>query len=42
MPEFLYDLGEAVVVDVKPEVATVKVLEARDAMLSGDYIALRK
>jgi hypothetical protein len=41
-PEFLYELGEAVVVDVKPEVSTVKALFARDAFLSGDYVALRK
>jgi hypothetical protein len=41
-PEFLYEMGEAVVVDVKPEVSTVKVLFARDAFLSGDFVALRK
>jgi hypothetical protein len=41
-PEFLYEMGEAVVVDVKPEVATLKALFARDAFLSGDYVALRK
>ena len=42
VPEFLYDLGEAVVVDVKPEMSTLKVTLSRDAMLAGDYVALRK
>jgi len=42
VPEFLYDLGEAVVVDVKPEMSTLKVTLSRDAMLTGDYVALRK
>jgi hypothetical protein len=42
VPEFLYDLGEAVVVDVKPEMSTLKVTLARDAMMAGDYVALRK
>ena len=42
IPEFLYELGEAVVVSVSPEISTVKVTIARDALLSGDYIALRK
>ena len=42
VPEFLYELGEAVVVDVKPEMSTLKVTLARDAMLAGDYVALRK
>jgi hypothetical protein len=42
VPEFLFELGEAVVVDVKPEISTVKALDARDAFLTGDYVALRK
>ena len=42
VPEFLYDLGEAVVVEVKPEMSTLKVTLSRDAMLTGDYVALRK
>ena len=42
VPEFLYELGEAVVIDVKPEMSTLKVTLARDAMLAGDYVALRK
>ena len=41
-PEFLFEIGEAVVVDVKPEISTVKALSARSALLSGDYVALRK
>ena len=41
-PEFLYEMGEAVVVDVKPEVSTVRALFAREAFLSGDFVALRK
>jgi hypothetical protein len=42
VPEFLFELGEAVVVDVKPEISTVKALGARDAFVTGDYVALRK
>jgi hypothetical protein len=42
VPEFLYELGEAVVVDVKPEMSTLKATLARDAILAGDYVALRK
>lgn len=41
-PEFLFDLGEAVVVDVKPEISTVRALSSRGAIQSGDYVALRK
>jgi len=41
-PEFLFEIGEAVVVDVKPESSTIQILNARSAMLSGDYVALRK
>ena len=39
---FLYDLGEAVAVDVRPDSATLQVLVSRDAFRSGDYVALRK
>lgn len=42
VPEFLYELGEAVVVDVRPETSTVRALVARDALLAGDWVALRK
>jgi hypothetical protein len=39
---FLYDLGEAMAVDVKPETSTLFVTVSRDAMSAGDYVALRK
>jgi hypothetical protein len=42
VPEFLYELGEAVVVDVRPDTSTVRAIMARDALLEGDYVALRK
>jgi hypothetical protein len=41
-PEFLFEIGEAVVMEVRPEISTVQVLYARSALLSGDYVALRK
>jgi hypothetical protein len=42
VPEFLYELGEAVVVSVKPEMSTLKATLARDTFFEGDYVALRK
>lgn len=39
---FLYELGEAVAVDVKPETSTLQVTLSRDAFLAGDYVAIRK
>jgi len=42
VPEFLYEVGEAVAVDVKADTSTVRVLMAHDALLVGDYVALRK
>lgn len=39
---FLYDLGEAVAVDVKDETATLRATVSRDAFMAGDYVALRK
>jgi len=42
VPEFLYEMGEAVVVDVKPEISTLKATLARDAFQTGDLVALRK
>jgi hypothetical protein len=39
---FLYDLGEAVAVDVRPESSTLQITLSRDAMIAGDYVALRK
>jgi hypothetical protein len=43
LPEnFLYNLGEAVAIEVSPETATLQVLLSRDAFLAGDYVAARK
>jgi len=39
---FLYELGEAVAVDVRPETSTLWVTLSRDALAAGDYVALRK
>ncbi|MGE3404042.1 MAG: hypothetical protein AB7K63_15740 [Vicinamibacterales bacterium] len=39
---FLFDLGEAVAVEVKAETSTLLVTVARDAMLAGDLVALRR
>ena len=39
---FLFELGEAVAVDVKPETSTLWVTLSRDAMSAGDYVALRR
>jgi hypothetical protein len=39
---FLFDLGEAVAVDVKENSATLLVTVSRDAVLIGDYVAMRK
>ena len=39
---FLFDLGEAVAVDVRPETSTLQVTVSRDALRSGDYVAIRK
>ncbi len=39
---FLYDLGEAVAVDVSAQSSTLKVTVSRDAIQSGDFVALRK
>ena len=39
---FLYDLGEAVAVDVKTDTSTLQAIVSRDAFKSGDYVALRK
>ena len=42
MKEFLFELGEAVAVDVKPETSTLQAILSRDAFLAGDYVAIRK
>jgi hypothetical protein len=39
---FLYILGEAVAVDVKPTVTTVRVTQSVDAIQKGDLVALRR
>ena len=39
---FLFELGEAVAMDVRAESATLQVTFARDAMRAGDYVAIRK
>ena len=39
---FLFELGEAVAVNVTPESSTLRVTLSRDAFLAGDYVALRK
>jgi hypothetical protein len=39
---FLYDLGEAVAVEVRPESSTLQAILSRDEFHAGDYVALRK
>ena len=39
---FLFELGEAVAVEVRPESSTLRVTLSRDAFTAGDYVALRK
>ena len=39
---FLFELGEAVAIAVRPESSTLQVTLSRDAFLIGDYVALRK
>jgi hypothetical protein len=39
---FLYELGEAVAVQVGPASATLQVTLSRDAFSEGDYVAMRK
>ena len=38
---FLYELGEAVAVDVKPDRSTLQVTTSRDAFSEGDLVAMR-
>ena len=43
VPEnFLYELGEAVAMEVGPETSTLRATVARDAFRAGDYVAIRK
>lgn len=39
---FLYELGEAVAVDVTPETSTLQVTISRSSFSAGDYVAIRK
>jgi hypothetical protein len=39
---FLFELGEAVAVEVAPEWSALRITLLRDAFRSGDYVALRK
>jgi len=39
---FLFELGEAVAVTVRPESSTLLITLSRDAFLAGDYVAIRK
>ena len=39
---FLYELGEAVAVEVTPENSTLQVTVSRDGFKDGDYVAIRK
>lgn len=39
---FLFQIAEAVAVDVKPDTATLHVLSAIDAIAAGDYVGMRK
>lgn len=39
---FLFELGEAVAVDVRPESSTLRATVSRNGFIAGDYVALRK
>jgi hypothetical protein len=39
---FLFELGEAVAMDVKPDSATLQVMTSLDAIQEGDYVAMRR
>jgi hypothetical protein len=39
---FLYDLGEAVAMEVKADTSTLQATVSRDAFMAGDYVAIRK
>ena len=41
-PEFLFEIGEAVAVDVRPETSTLQAIKSLDTFWTGDYVALRK
>jgi hypothetical protein len=39
---FLYEIGEAVAMEVGAEASTLQVTVARDALRAGDFVAIRK
>lgn len=39
---FLFEIGEAVAVEVRPETSTLRITYARDAFMAGDWVAIRK
>lgn len=39
---FLFELGEAVAIEVRPDSSTLRITLSRDAFLPGDLVALRK
>ena len=39
---FLYELGEAIAVEVRPEMSTLHITLSRDAFIVGDWVAIRK
>jgi hypothetical protein len=39
---FLYDLGEAVAMEVQADTSTLQAIVSRDAFQAGDYVAIRK
>lgn len=39
---FLFELGEAVAVTVRPDTSTLRVTLSRDALTAGDFVAIRK
>lgn len=39
---FLYDLGEAVAMEVRADTSTLQAIVSRDAFTAGDYVAIRK
>jgi hypothetical protein len=39
---FLFEIGEAVAMDVQPEASTLQVVKSLDAIQAGDYVAMRR
>ena len=40
--EPLTDIGEAVAVAVRPDSSTIFIFRARDAIMAGDFVAIRR